>query len=713
MASTRFFRTPAAAAASLLCLSVHGQVPTNPSLPTVTVTGRNDPILSVSGWGNTPLSEAPLQATVFTNTLMKDRGVQRLADVVKADASISDAYNSEGYWDFIAVRGFTLDNRFNYRRDGLPINAETSIPLDNKERIEVLKGTSGIQAGTSAPGGLVNLIVKRPGAASAYSATLGWRERNSTLAAVDLSQRFGAEGAFGARLNLAYEDLQPQLRNANGKRHLAALATEWRASAETLIEAEVEHSRRSQPSQPAFSLLGNRVPEPVDPRLNLNNQPWSQPVVMEGNTASLRVTQDLSANWHATLHAATQRLVTDDRLAFPYGCSAESNWTRYCSDGTFNFSDYRSDNERRRADALELAVHGELNLGDMKHVMSTGVLQTRVTHRFDRQAYNPVGIGNVDGSVVVPADPELTGENTNRDERSTELFARDAMHINDHLITWFGLRYTRLHRQSVRTDGSLATNYEDRAFTPAFAVSYTLAPRQLVYASWSRGLESEVTPERPRYSNRGVALASTSRQIEAGLKVGTAHAQWGGAIFQVVRPLWGNTGGHACDDDNTPNGCTRVEDGQARHRGVEANAAWRGGAWSFGGSLQWLQARRENALDSSLNGKRPVNVPERTLKLQARYNLPSLPALQLQADAMGVSHRAVVPDNSLRIAGYGVMDLAARYEHTLAGSNFIWRAGVDNIFDRRAWRESPQQFDHYYLYPLAARTFRLSLEVRL
>lgn len=713
MASTRFFRTPAAAAASLLCLSVHGQVPTNPSLPTVTVTGRNDPILSVSGWGNTPLSEAPLQATVFTNTLMKDRGVQRLADVVKADASISDAYNSEGYWDFIAVRGFTLDNRFNYRRDGLPINAETSIPLDNKERIEVLKGTSGIQAGTSAPGGLVNLIVKRPGAASAYSATLGWRERNSTLAAVDLSQRFGAEGAFGARLNLAYEDLQPQLRNANGKRHLAALATEWRASAETLIEAEVEHSRRSQPSQPAFSLLGNRVPEPVDPRLNLNNQPWSQPVVMEGNTASLRVTQDLSANWRATLHAATQRLVTDDRLAFPYGCDAEGNYDRYCSDGSFDFYDYRSDNERRRADALELAAHGELHLGGMKHGISAGVLQTRVAHRFERQAYNYAGSGNVDGSVIVPAAPILGDENTNRDERSTELFARDAMHINDHLITWFGLRYTRLHRQSVRTNGSRPTDIEETAFTPAFAVSYTLAPRQLVYVSWSRGLESEVVPNRTRFSNAGQALASTSRQIEAGLKVGTAHAQWGGALFQVVRPLWGNTGTN-CSTDTLPGGtCTRVEDGQARHRGVEANAAWRDGAWSFGGSLQWLQARRENALDSSLNGKRPVNVPERTLKLQARYNLPSLPALQLQADAMGVSHRAVVPDNSLRIAGYGVMDLAARYEHTLAGSNFIWRAGVDNIFDRRAWRESPPQFDHYYLYPLAARTFRLSLEVRL
>lgn len=721
MASIRFPRTPAAAAASLLCLHVYAQTQAPATLPPVTVTGRSDPVLSVSGWGSVPLSETPLQAGVFTSAQMKDRGVQRLADVVKMDASVSDSYNSEGYWDFLSVRGFTLDNRFNYRRDGLPINAETSIPLDNKERVEILKGTSGIQAGTSAPGGLANVVVKRPGVASAYSAMLGWRERNSTLAAADLTQRFGAEGAFGARINLAYEDLQPQLRNADGKRHLAALATEWRAGSDTLVEAEVEHSRRSQPSQPGFSLLGNRVPEPVDPRINLNNQPWSQQVVMEANTASLRLTQGFGANWRGTLHAVTQRLVTDDRLAFPYGCTDPSTTPatyypdRYCPNGTYDLYDYRSENERRRADALEIAAHGEVRLGDMKHDISAGVLQTRVTHRFERQAYNYVGTGLVDGSAVTPADPTLTDENTNRDERSTELFARDAMHINDHLTTWFGLRHTRLHRQSVRTNGSRQTDYEDRVFTPAFAVSYTLAPQQMVYASWSRGLESEVVPNRPRFTNRGEALASTSRQIEVGLKVGTAHAQWGGALFQAVRPQWGNSplALAGCDSDAATGTCTRVEDGQARHRGIEANAAWRDGAWSFAGSLMVLQARRENALDSSLNGKHPVNVPERTLKLQTRYNVPALPALQLQADAMGVSQRAVLADNSLHISGYGVMDLGARFEQKLRGSTLTWRTGIDNVFNRRAWRESPFQFDHVYLYPLAGRTFRVSVDVSL
>jgi iron complex outermembrane receptor protein len=43
----------------------------------------------------------------------------------------------------------------------------------------------------------------------------------------------------------------------------------------------------------------------------------------------------------------------------------------------------------------------------------------------------------------------------------------------------------------------------------------------------------------------------------------------------------------------------------------------------------------------------------------------------------------------------------------------VWRAGVDNVADTRAWKEAPYQFGHAYLYPLAPRTWRLALNVTL
>jgi iron complex outermembrane receptor protein len=256
----------------------------------VTITGRGSPgSAGIAGFGDTPLGRLPISATSLGGALLQDAGIGSLADLARLDASVGDAYNAPGYWSMLAVRGYTLDNRFNYRRDGLPINAETVIALDNKASIEVMKGLSGLQAGTSAPGGLVNLVVKRP-APGVRTAALEWEADRSLTGTLDLGDRAGADGAFGWRVNAAYGHLDPRSRSLEGSRHLLAVAADWRLGRSSLLEAEIEHSHQRQPSVPGFSLLGNRVPDAhaIDPRTNLNNQPWSLPVVMDGDTAHRR-----------------------------------------------------------------------------------------------------------------------------------------------------------------------------------------------------------------------------------------------------------------------------------------------------------------------------------------------------------------------------------------------------------------------------------------
>ena len=95
---------------------------------TITVSGRSaGNAASVAGFGDVPLSRAPFSATVITLGQLQDAGISGIGDLTRVDAGTTDAYNAPGYWGQLAVRGFTLDNRFNYRRDGLPINAETVI----------------------------------------------------------------------------------------------------------------------------------------------------------------------------------------------------------------------------------------------------------------------------------------------------------------------------------------------------------------------------------------------------------------------------------------------------------------------------------------------------------------------------------------------------------------------------------------------------------
>jgi iron complex outermembrane receptor protein len=151
----------------------------------------------------------------------------------------------------------------------------------------------------------------------------------------------------------------------------------------------------------------------------------------------------------------------------------------------------------------------------------------------------------------------------------------------------------------------------------------------------------------------------------------------------------------------------------AVHRGVEAMLAAQLGAWNIAAGAMALQARREDSADTSLNGLRPTNVPAYTLKLQLGYRVAGVPGLELLANGLYESDRIVMPDNSLSIPSITRLDLGLRYQQPLAKGLLVWRAGVENATNQNAWRESPFQFGHSYLFPMAPRTFALSLQASL
>jgi iron complex outermembrane receptor protein len=323
---------------------------------------------------------------------------------------------------------------------------------------------------------------------------------------------------------------------------------------------------------------------------------------------------------------------------------------------------------------------------------------------------------------VTPPVPDAISPQTNRDERSTELALRDAIAFGRGTTAWLGARHTQLVRSATPTDGAPGTSFKQSFTTPFVALSQALGPGQIVYASWGKGVESDVapnvpldssaTPPVPRYSNAGQALpAAESRQIEIGTKGAAGHAEWSAAAFDIRRPLFGDiaTAG--------PCGvvqCTRGLVGDQRHKGVEGSLAWRGDAWGVRAGAQWLHARVESPNEPTLDGKRPTNVPAVTARLQGDWQLPALPALRLLAAGTYESAREVLPDNSAQIPSVTRFDLGARYEiKSGAGATWTLRAGIDNVFDRRTWRESPYQFSHAYLFPLEPRTLRVSLQADL
>jgi iron complex outermembrane recepter protein len=706
----RFVLTPVAAA--LLSSAAFAQTPTQTLAPVTISEGSAAPRADVGGFSDAPLARTPISATVVSAEQIEASGARSVRDLYQFDASVSDSYNAVGYWDYATVRGYVLDPKYNFRREGLPISAETVIGLENKERVEVLKGTSGIQAGTSSPGGLINYVVKRPTEKDLRSLRTEITSEGGLLAHVDLGGRFGESREFGYRFNLAGERIGSHVDGADGRRHLLALAMDWRISRDSLLEVEFEHSRRSQPGVPGLSLLGNRLPA-ANPFININTQPWSQPGVMRNFSGSVRFEQALATGWSWTAQLASQRLQADDRLAYPYGCydAISGNYyaDRYCPNGDYDLYDFRSDNERRNTHALQVAVKGELKTGAVQHQLRFGVQANRHTDLGQPQADNnaAVGTGNLYTRPDLPADPSYFDPYSNLRERSTEFFAYDAIEWTPGVQTWLGLRHTRLNRHSVRTDGSRATDDQRSFTTPWLAASWQLDPAHMLYASWGKGVESEVAPGRSRYTNAGQPLPTLeSRQWELGVKHDDGRLRWNATLFNISRPLSGDLG--SCDVEAS---CTRLIDGDARHRGLELGAGTRLGAWSLQGSASFIHARRRGGVIApALNGQAPTNVPEWVLRATVAYRFAAVPGLSAQASLSHEGRRNVLPDASVRLPSWTQVDAALRYATQLGGHKASWTLGIENLANRRYFKESPYQYGHIYLFPAAPRTVRLSLQ---
>jgi len=726
--------TPCAIAALLLMGPVAWAQ--DASLQPVVVNDRTSaPVADVTGFGDVPAREVPASVTVIGREQLDALGARRLADLTTLDASVTDGYNAPGYWDFLTIRGYTLNQNYNYRREGLPINAETVIPLDNKERIEILKGTSGIQAGTSAPGGLVNYVVKRPTETPLRELTLGLSERGSRLLALDLGGRTDNK-VIGYRLNIAHEDMRPLIDATNGHRDLFALALDARVSRDTLVAGEFEWSSQTQASVPGQSLLGSQLPAVGNPNVNLNNQPWSKPNNFDNLTGTLRVDQQINQAWSWQAQYGRQKLKSNDRLAYPFGCSDPVSGAyyadRYCPSsstgkanvGLADIYQFESNNERRTQQAAQFKLQGNVRWGSVQHQVSTGLLRSVLNNRFGFQADGsaPVGQATTDGQTSIPSpNPPLAfiTPNTNRDEYSTELFVQDMARWTPRFATWAGLRHTELDRHSIQTDGGRETRYRQSFNSPWLGASYDLGSGLALYGSWGRGTESAVAPNRPYYANAGSALpVAVSTQKEIGFKQALSQGAWQASYFDIRRPALYETqlasstaAAQLCP--NSPTDC-RIQsfDGDAHHQGLELSGDLRLGAWRLGGSGMWLRAVRDSA-DASINGHAPTNVPSRVLRLRADYLVPQVAGLTVGG---GISHEGPrkVIDNSaeqVSLPSWTRVDALLSFQQKLsADTRTLWTLGVTNLFDRRYWRESPTSYGHLYLYPGAARTLRLTMK---
>ncbi len=689
-------------------------------LTAVTVTGKAAPLLDVEsadvGGFGTPLAKTPQSVTVLTSDLLAGTAMQTLSGVLKLDASLADNYNTSGYIESLSIRGFVLDQSGNFRRNGLPTSNYMPIALESKERIEVLKGVSGLQSGVSAPGGLVNYVTKVPMKEAFSNVTLAVDGHGGSK--LHLDHNSSADGV-GLRLNLVDEQVHSHFDQANGERQLFSLALAAKLGDYTAIAADLEYQRKSQPSVPGLGLLdsngdgvGDSLPGSINPRLNLNNQGWSQPFQSNSTTAQIALTHRFSADWQARVAVNTQTTLINDRLTFPDGCGNAANYVYpgLCANGDVDVYDYRSEGERRSLQSWDAHLDGRFIALGFSHNARFGL--SGHSSRADlpaKQAYNYVGSSNIFAPALLPADPTLTVLNSNSRERALDSYVSLASRWSPDLQSFAGVRLSRISRSSELSDGSEPVSFEQAVSTPWAGLAWSASNSTTLYASWGQGLELEAVPNRPAlFANAGQVLpALKSEQTEVGLKwQANNRLLLTATAFSIDKP-------YADDLPGTVAGAlpTRVAGTKtARHRGLELSAAGRVfDTLSVQASLMALDARYTQAADLALVGQRVTNVPRLKASVFADYKVSALPGLSVNALASLQGAKAANADGSVELPASWQLDAGFSYAHSVAGQSVLWRANLENVTDRIYWREAPTtSWGGIYLFPSTPRTLRVS-----
>jgi len=661
---------------------------------------------SIGGFSDMPLLETPASISALTLNQMQDLSIRSASEAARFDASVGDAYNAVGYAEQFSIRGFALDNATSYRKDMIAISGDTQIPLENKERIEILRGLAGLQAGVAAPGGMINFVTKRPTNAPLRSATVEVRERGTVYGAVDLGGRFD-DRRFGYRINAAAEDLKSYVRGADGERQFVSAAFDWQITPDALLQLDIDHQHKSQITAPGYQLIRNEtLPSGVSPKMLLNEQPWTKPVDTDSSNLGLKFAYRFNADWSATVNANKHWFKRDDFTAFPYGCSNEGDgyYPGYCSNGDYDVYDYQSVGERKTPWGAQALLQGRFATGAVRHALSAGLAYAERHDSYGEDVYEYVGSSNIyQNAIVPPIGAEFsTGpvmERRSIEERSA--FVQDVLTLSDQFTVHAGVRYVKIKRNELEEIDQPWVRERSSYLLPNVALVYAPARDWRVYGSISHGLQyGGIAPMETTNENQALSPAR-SKQAEIGFKRNVnEHLALAGSLFEIRQGLEYTNGAN-----------TFVRAGEQQHRGLELSAqgqALRNLDYSV--SLMALDTDQSDTGDASTEGKRVTNVPKYRSAVWLGYAVPQIEGLKLDAVWQYSSDKAFDPGNRVKVPGYHVAGFGASYALRMGGLNTVIRARVDNAFDKFYWRDVTQSLGGYLL-PGAPRTFRLSAQV--
>lgn len=509
---------------------------------TIIVTARKTPSSLDSdatggAFDNQKILDTPFSVTNVDAADIANRQAFTINEVLRGDPSVtpgSNGYQNES--SYVTVRGFTISGFRNNRIDDLPFYSTSSdAPIEAFERVQLLRGLSGFQYGFTAPGGIINYVMKKPTDTTQLGIDVGFMSRGLGHASADLSGPFDKDARASYRLVGVVEDGETFTKETFVRRLSGLAFVRFRPADALTLDINYLDSWRKQDGD-LYGIIASaayNIPAPLDGATRIA-QPYTS-YETHLRTGGARLAWTFAPSWTLTAdvrHSRTDREFRDSYLTLT---SSKGDY----SETNANFYTYFGGNQG------QLLVNGTFDTGPLKHEIVIGGSALR--QEVNRAKTTPsiiLGYGNLSNPGSFATIRPDANHDTFRSQNIVEkaVFAADTISLGDALKLIGGVRYSKYDQDDFAYNATTAVRSQTRAYTkkpltPSVALVVKPAANISLYGSYVQSLEPGGTAPATAANAFVVFGPLKSKQYEIGAKAQLGAFSVTAALFRIEKGL--------------------------------------------------------------------------------------------------------------------------------------------------------------------------------
>ncbi len=446
----------------------------------ITVTGEQQrgyqvPNSSTATRTDTLIRDIPGSIQVIPRQVLEDQQVTRLQEAVRNVSGVSEGDGFGGAFDRFVIRGFP---QFNTLRNDFRIGESGLRDFANIEQVEVLKGPASVISGNVEPGGIVNLVTKKPLSEPFYQFNLQVGNYSLVRPSIDISGPLNSEKTVLYRLNAAYETADSFREPTDQKieRLFIAPVLTWKISEDTSLTFDLEYLKFKQPFDRGLVAIGNGVADiPINRFLGEPGDFYELEEIGVGYELGHRFNQSLS------LRHAFRFLQSD---TFDYKTQVEG-----LDEQTGELQRaFDSNDDIKRIYATQTELTARFTTGSVKHTLLFGFDLSQETNEGTNSPvppeFNfPINIFNPVYEVLPRADLSqlLLGQGRDGFARANLLgiFLQDQIALFDNLKLLLGGRFDAVDQKFEDRLSDTTSTQSDSAFSPRIGLVYQPIPSRV------------------------------------------------------------------------------------------------------------------------------------------------------------------------------------------------------------------------------------------